>query len=169
MKICAIAAMDRARVIGFKDVLPWSIKEDMQRFRALTANSPVLMGRKTFESLPGKFKPLPNRTNIVVSRNEELLSKLRINWPEVITSTDLDLLISNFKEVQGKNWSVLWIIGGAEIYGATLPYWDEVYLTLVEGNHIGDAYFPRFEEDFKIENQEVREGYTFLKYKRVQK
>lgn len=155
--IYCIVAMDQARVIGKDNGLVWNLPEDMRRFKELTSNCTVVMGRKTYDSLPEKFRPLPNRKNIVLSKQ----TGLSIQGVSVFLSFE-DFLKSS--EYQSSN--KVWIIGGEQIYRATLPYWDEVYLTLVDGEHLGDAYLPEFEYDFLLKDEERKEGFSFRHYMR---
>ena len=158
MEIAAIVAMDRKRVIGKDNRLPWRLPEDMRHFADLTTGHTVLMGRKTFESLPPKFRPLPNRKNIVVSRGGFTAEGVEV-WDS------LDKCIESYRSgaSQGQG-SVLWIIGGATIYEAALSVCDRIELTLVEGEHEGDAFFPVFEDKFEVVRTEGHEGYSFLTY-----
>lgn len=127
--------MDNARVIGDRGSLPWHLPEDMKFIKQLTSGGYVLMGRKTYESIPEKFRPLSGRTNIVLSR-----SAIDIVGVQVISS--LEQLSDSIPH--------LWVFGGSEIYRLTQPYWSEVRLTRVSGVHQGDCYFPEFESDFKL-------------------
>lgn len=162
-RVCAIAAMDEQRVIGYKNGLPWKIKEDMERFKALTVGHTVMMGRKTFESLPDKYRPLPDRKNIVISQDPNLEHKIG-----VLVFNDPLSCIKNFRKgLIDTPSNMLWIIGGESIYRVTKSEWDEVYLTLVQGEHEGDAFFPEFEDEFiQIEN-EFQPMCNFLMYKRL--
>ena len=160
-KVYAIVAMDQARVIGKDNAIPWRLPEDMRRFKELTSGHAVLMGRKTFESLPAKFKPLPNRTNLVVSSNP----KFAMQYPEVKVWSSPERCLAAFRVGEIKA-DVLWVIGGAQIYAATINDWDEVYLTLVEGQHQGDAFFPSFESGFNLVEEERLVGMTFFHYQR---
>ncbi len=157
IRVCAIAAMDEGRLIGREGKLPWNIPEDMKHFSSLTMGHTVLMGRKTFESLPAKFRPLPGRKNVVISRNSKL------EGVEVWDSLEkcLESYRSGAIPMSGDK---LWVIGGAEIYKATLNFWDELYLTLVHSKHTGDAFFPVFESSFELVEEDKREGYSFQKY-----
>jgi dihydrofolate reductase len=163
MKLAAIVAMNEARVIGREGQLPWHIPEDLKRFKKLTLGSPVIMGRKTYESLPAVARPLPGRLNIVITRNKDFKAPdgvIVVGSPaaavEVAQSAD---------SLSGKAW----IIGGAEIYKASLGYTDEIALTRVPGSDPGDAYFPEFEESFDLVENEAGVGCSFLLYRRRQK
>ena len=163
--ISAIAAMDKRRVIGHQGRLPWHVPEDLKRFSNLTKGHAVLMGRKTFESLPEKFKPLPGRKNIVISSTIKSLPKM----PEVAFYDTLAVFFGKLKSGELKLPSdKLWIIGGEQIYRSTIQLWQEVELTLVAGEHLGDAYFPQFEDKFDLASREDYTGFAFLKYRRKQ-
>ncbi len=128
MKISIIAAMTDDGVIGIENRLPWDLPADMKWFRQQTLGKPVLMGRKTYDSIG---KPLPGRRNIVISRDSTLI----LEGCEVVNTIETALeRCSTVDEVM--------IIGGASFYQQTLPQADQLYLTLVHANIKGDAYFP---------------------------
>ncbi len=161
-KVIAIAALDDANLIGTENKLPWHIPEDMQRFKALTLHSNMLMGRNTYESLPAQFRPLPKRHSIVASRNPAAL-----DVPAgVDTTSDPVAFIKEFKAGQRilPMGETLWILGGAQIYQLCLELCDELQLTRVNGTHIGDAYFPSFEGFFQLLEQERHSGYNFERW-----
>lgn len=134
MIISLIAAMDKNRVIGNKDnALPWRLPADLKRFRNVTLGKPVIMGRKTFESIG---KPLPERTNIVVTRNEKYEAPGCI----VVRSTEEALLAA------GDAPEVV-VIGGGEIYAQFLPYAKRLYFTYVDGVFAGNIYFPHWNQE----------------------
>jgi dihydrofolate reductase len=142
--IAAIVAMDEGRVIGKDGALPWHLPEDLAHFKAKTSGHFVLMGRKTWDSLPAKFRPLPGRVNIVLSRNPAALSLPEGTYGVSSFSEALEIVRRS-----GTTGQILWCIGGAELYAAALPVCDELHLTLVHGHHEGDAVFPPFEDRFK--------------------
>lgn len=130
MLIAAIAAMDRNRLIGDGDRLPWRLPADLRRFRALTMGKPIVMGRRTHESIG---KPLPGRRNIVVSRNADY----RAPGCEVAADLDQALdLCAGAAEVM--------IIGGAELYLQAMPRTRRLYLTLLHASFKGDTWFPDY-------------------------
>ncbi len=132
----AVVAMASNRVIGRDGKLPWHLPEDMKVFRKLTVGHPIVMGRKTYESIG---KPLPKRRNIVISRTWKAPEGIDV---EVVQEVDqLDSL-----DLEGD----VFLIGGAQIYAALLPQCDEVYLSYVYAAHEGDTYFPEFEQDFEL-------------------
>ena len=134
MKVALVAAVARGGVIGRGGELPWRIPEDMAHFRDVTMGHPVVMGRKTWDSLPDRFRPLPGRRNVVVTRNPA--------W-----SADGAERASSFEEalrlVDGE--SRVSVIGGGEIFAAALPHADELLLTEVDLDASGDTLFPEWE------------------------
>lgn len=132
MIISLIAAMDRNRLIGRDNGLPWHLPDDFKHFKAVTLGKPVIMGRKTFESIG---KPLPGRQNIVVSR-----SGFQAQGVESVSSIEQALTVAgNAEEVM--------IIGGANLYQQMIARADRLYLTQVDGQFEGDAWFPQFNSD----------------------
>jgi dihydrofolate reductase len=130
-RITIIAALARNRVIGKDDRMPWHISEDLKRFKALTLGHPVVMGRKTFQSIG---KPLPGRDNIVVTRSHALAAPgCRV----------VHTLAEALAAAQGA--AEVFVIGGAEIYALALPLADRLLLTEVDAAVDGDAYFPDFD------------------------
>jgi dihydrofolate reductase len=132
----AIVAMTRRRVIGKNNKIPWHLRGEQRWFKEVTMGHPILMGRKTFESIG---KPLPGRRNLVVTRTG--------NFPGVDVIRDLDTFDPASYESRGKD---IFVIGGAEIYRALLNRCDEIYVTIVKEEYTGDAYFPEFESQFRI-------------------
>ena len=130
--ISLILAMASNGVIGANGALPWRIPEDMRRFKALTMGKPCIMGRKTWDSLPKK--PLPGRTNIVVTRDKNFAAE----GAAIVHSLDEAL-------ARAGNADEIMIIGGAEIYKAALPRATRIYLTEVEGEFAGDARMEPFD------------------------
>ena len=164
-KIFAIAAADIDGVIGINNQLPWKLPEDLKRFSALTSGHTVVMGRKTYQSLPGSFRPLSGRKNIVISRST---SRQALLLPkEVELWKDPDLFLESCKLGVTKLPSdTIWIIGGAELYASTMQLWDEVFLTRLESKHEGDKYFPKFADNFSLIDTEQHSGYQFMHYRR---
>ena len=146
-RISAIAAIGKnTRALGKDGRLLWQIPEDMKRFKELTSGHPVIMGRKTWESIPAKFRPLPNRKNIVVTRNADFKAE------GAVIANSVEGAIA---EAETSNPEEIFIIGGAEIYRQALPFADRLYLTLVESDAEGDAFFPDYSEFAKeIEKKE---------------
>jgi dihydrofolate reductase len=134
--IALIWAMARNRVIGRDNALPWRLPVDMQHFRALTTGHPVLMGRKTFESLG---RPLPQRTNIVISSDRGYAP------PGCLVAHSLDEALELAVAQTPPNDPEIFVIGGAQLYAQMLPRADRLYVTLVETEVEGDAWFPEFD------------------------
>ena len=161
--IRAIAAMDQNRVIGNEQGLPWNVPEDLEHFRTLTAGATVAMGRATFESLPEGRRPLPNRVNVVFTRDPDKLGEFES--VKLWSSVDEYLEACLAGKEQGQR-GVVWIIGGEDVYRQALKYCDEVYLTLIHGEYPGDRKMPEFERDFELTACHAHGECTFLYYRR---
>jgi dihydrofolate reductase len=166
--IAAIVAVDGNNGIGFDGELLERIPEDMKRFRALTEDNIIIMGRKTWDSLPSK--PLPSRTNVVVSSKYCFEASAGRGRAPLVYS-NMDYLIPDLLEPHIKD---IFIIGGGSIYEQLLPYCDTVYMTRINIAHENvDTYFPHLDptEWSLVEWSEWREyngiPYRFLTYKRV--
>jgi dihydrofolate reductase len=137
MKVSLIVAMAENRVIGRNNQLPWYLPEDLRYFKRVTMGKPVVMGRKTFESIG---KPLPGRTNIVVSRNPDFHAEgVRVVKDLMMARA----VCESFAIVEGIE--EVMVIGGAQIYEQALPMADRLYLTEVHAEVAGDALFPEFD------------------------
>ncbi len=167
MKVAAIVAMSENRVIGKDGGLPWHFPEDLKRFSKLTAGSPVAMGRKTYDSLPDQYRPLPGRSNIVFTRNTKWSAGGSVIVETNSPSRSVPKLVESLK-VDPSSDKKFWIIGGSEIYKETMPLWDELFLTLVKGNYEGDAFFPEFESQFEETFKEEKQAFSFINYRRCQ-
>jgi len=134
MKIALIVAASQNNVIGLDNQLPWHLPEDLQYFKSVTMGKPILMGRKTYDSIG---RPLPGRTNIVLTRDVDWMA----DGLQVVN--DLDSAIAASKKACSASGSdELMIIGGEQIYRKFLPVASKLYLTKVEAEIEGDAYFP---------------------------
>ena len=163
-RICIIAAVARNGVIGFENRIPWRLPEDLKHFKRLTLGHAVIMGRRTFESIIATSgKPLPERENVVVTRSRE--------WtrPGCRTAHSLDAALTAVHEPQDA-----FVIGGAEIYALALPIASRIYMTEIERDFDGDAFFPEFDRSRWREVSRERnrpngsEGfaYAFVEYER---
>ncbi|MFO7481023.1 type 3 dihydrofolate reductase [Oceanibaculum nanhaiense] len=137
MIFSAIAALARNRVIGQGNGLPWRLPGDLKFFKAMTLGKPVVMGRKTFQSIG---RPLPGRPNIVVTRDPGFAAE-GVHVARDI-DTALDLAATLARETGAEE---VMVIGGAEIYAQALPRLDRLYLTEIDAEIAGDAYFPEIE------------------------
>lgn len=138
MIVSLIAAVAANGVIGKNNDLPWKLPDDMRFFMETTKGHYVIMGRKNYDSLQDKFKPLPNRTNIVVTRQKNL------NAPGCIVVNDVTKAIDTAKDGDEKE---AFVIGGAEIYKLTLSSAHKLYLTEIQAAVEGDTYFPSFDKN----------------------
>lgn len=120
------------RVIGRGNALPWKISEDLKFFKKITMGKPILMGRKTYQSIG---RPLPGRSNIVISRDPDFTADGIKTAPSLKAAIDV---------AKAENPDEIMIIGGAQIYALALPEADRIYLTEVHDNIDGDAWFPKF-------------------------
>lgn len=163
MRISLVAAVARGGVIGQQGTIPWRVPEDMRRFRELTVGHPVVMGRRTWDSLPERFRPLPGRRNVVVTRNPDW----RADGAERAASLD-DAL----RRLDGA--PNVFVIGGAQLYAAALPVADELLLTEVDVAVEGDTFFPPIDaaafEEVSREPHVSADGveFAFVRYRRRQ-
>lgn len=163
MKISLIVAMSTNRVIGIDNRLPWHLSADLKKFKAITMGSPILMGRKTYESIG---RALPGRTNIVVTRNRDYQS------PGCLVFNEIDRALESCR-----GHDEIFVIGGATFYEAMLPVADTLYLTEVGQTFEGDTFFPEINREHWLEThrEDVRDDpdvefvYSFLKLERIKK
>jgi len=127
-------------VIGKNNALPWHLPEDLAHFRKLTSGAPVIMGRKTWDSLPPRYRPLPNRVNIVVSR--------QVGWSAdgAVHATSLAEAIQKYDELVASD---VWVIGGAQIYEAAEPFARRAIVTEIDREFEGDAFAPVFDASWR--------------------
>lgn len=149
-KLKVIVAVSESGVIGKDNKLPWREPEDLKYFKRMTLNSVIIMGRNTFESLPGI---LPNRKHVIVSR----------------TMKDAPKECELFNSLMGaiKAHPNCFVIGGAEIYKQVLPMADEIYITEIKGNYEGDTYFEGIPEGFYLKSSTIERGLKFNLYASV--
>lgn len=131
MSLSIIVAMTRDHAIGVANTLPWHLSEDLQHFKRVTLGCPVVMGRKTYESIG---RPLPGRLNIVISRSEHFQAAGCERSASLQEALKLAQLAADGKEY--------FVIGGGDIYTQALPYAQRLYVTWVEADMDGDTYFP---------------------------
>ncbi len=181
IRISSIAAMAQNHIIGKDGTMPWHLSEDLKHFKRTTMGKPILMGRKSYESLG---KPLPGRANIVISRSYKNLSNEQTphfntmeaanvkvepkteTGPFLYASID-DGIEAAKKIAQRDGFDEIFITGGGEIYKQTLPQTDRLYLTIIHKDIQGDTSFPDFDwNDWTITNEEKHKNeelsYTFF-------
>lgn len=152
-----IAAISENNCIGKSNSIPWYLPEDLKHFKKLTTGKVVVMGRKTWESIPEKFRPLPNRKNVVITRNTQLV------FPSGVE------VYQNIKEALRKhqNEEVV-IIGGGELYTQTIESADTLYITHVHRMVEGDIFFPQIDTKlWKEVDREDHQEFSFVTYKRI--
>lgn len=150
MKISIIVAVDKKNGIGKDGKMPWNIPADLKRFKQLTTGHVVVMGRKTFDSIPG---PLLNRTNIVITRDPNYQNK------DAVITHSLEEAISEAKKHE-KNGEIF-IIGGGQVFNLAIGITDKIYLTKVEGEFEVDTYFPDYSNFKKVVFEEKGESNGF--------
>lgn len=156
MALSIIAAVAKNGIIGKEGGLPWYLPEDLKRFKTLTTGTVVVMGRKTWESLPENVRPLPKRTNVVVTRQPGYRVPSGVY---VFPSLEEALVAFRDRDVM--------IIGGGDIYAQAMPLADALYITHIEEDVEGDVFFPSIDPDAWIEKErEPHEGYAFSRYER---
>lgn len=159
-----IVAVSKNNIIGCNNSLLWHIPEDLKRFKKITENHSIIMGRKTFESLP---KVLPNRKHIILSKNKDF----KVFHKDVKVINNIDEIINNFVHCKEE----IFVIGGGEIYNELINYTDKIYISRIQKNFIGDTYFPHIDSNtWKIsyEEKDIFDNYSdlffdFIIYTRV--
>jgi dihydrofolate reductase len=162
MKISLIAAMANNRVIGLNNQMPWHLSADLKKFKKITLGSPIVMGRKTHESIG---RPLPGRVNIIVSRNPGYRQE------GCLVFNDLETALTSACKIAGE----VFIIGGSDLYEAVLPMADALYLTIINNAFQGDTFFPaiNLNDWIEIEREDIGDdpdagfSYSFLKLGRI--
>lgn len=163
MKIKLILARSINNVIGNKGDIPWKLPEDLKRFKELTGTAAVIMGRKTWESLPEAFRPLPNRTNIVITSEGISNGKFK----GAIVTNALRHAIS-----LATPFDTVWIIGGQSVYDEAMYIADEAFITQIDEDFEGDTFGPVFSSDdwsYSLEGNYVSKTglkYSFIHYKK---
>lgn len=174
MEIVLIAAVAENGVIGSNGQIPWRFSADMQHFKELTLHHPVIMGRKTYESIPERFRPLVDRVNIVLSRQK------REYHAEVYVVSSLDEAINTAqrevsmvrKRDEGSssdinNIEMVYIIGGESLYQQAMPLAQRLEITHVHRFVTGDTFFPPIDvSQWKEDKREDREEFSFTRYLR---
>lgn len=159
-KLSIIAAMDKNRVLGLKNDIPWHIPHDLKRFKKITSGHTVIMGRKTFESLPG---PLPKRRNVIITSRKDYIAP----GIEVVKSIEDAIRIADKNQEN-------FVVGGADIYEQFLPFADKLYLTHIDAEFEGDIYFPEIdysnwklvEEEYHVTDDEKKIPFSYKTYVR---
>jgi len=153
-RVTLIAALGRNRVIGKDGTMPWHLPEDLKHFKALTMGHPMIMGRKTFDSIG---RPLPGRRSIVITRDRAW----RVPGVEVAHSFDEALDLAGPADR-------VFVIGGGEVYAVSLPFADRLELTEVDAEPEGDTWFPEWDPaQWREVARDQRDGYAFVRLERA--
>ncbi len=157
MQINLIWAQSHHRVIGLNGTMPWRLPEDLAHLKRTTLGSPVIMGRKTWDSIPPKFRPLPGRTNIVLTRQAD--------WQEdgAQRVTDLQDGLQFCQQIAPAPEAV-WVIGGAQIYAQALPLAHRLVITEIDASFEGDAFAPVLDTSWRETARESHTSATGLAY-----
>lgn len=156
-RVGLIWAQASGGVIGDGKTIPWHVPEDMARFKAITGGHPVVMGRKTWDSLPVRFRPLPGRRNIVVTRNAQ--------WSAVGAET-ASSVEDALALVDG---STVWVMGGGEIYRAAMPFATELQVTYIDLDIDGETTAPEIPDGWEADSGEwLTSRHDEIKYRFVQ-
>ena len=163
-----IVAMCKNRGMGFKNTIPWHLSSDLQRFKYLTTSFEnkynVIMGRKTWDSLPNKYKPLPKRKNIIISSKKDIIKQ-----ENVIVYNDINLIKNHYTEINKNTW----IIGGTQIYNYALEndLVNSILVTVIDNEFECDVFFPKipskfqlkYESPYKLENNIIYKYQQWVK------
>jgi dihydrofolate reductase len=156
MNIALIVAISEDGTIGDRGKIPWHIREDLQRFKRLTMGHPIIMGRKTHESIG---KPLPGRTNIVLTQSANFTAR-----PGVLAFASLNAALDHCRR---QNEQSVFIIGGRKVYEAALPLADKLFVTEVHRRVTGDTTFPDYDRrEWTEVSREDAPEYSFVEYAR---
>jgi len=159
MTLRAIWAQAHDRAIGAAGDMPWNLPEDLAYFKAATVGAPVIMGRRTWESFPPQWRPLPDRTNIVVTRNADFAAP----GATIVSSLEEGIRLARESSPDA------WVIGGAQIYEQAMPLLDELWVTEIDLDVDGDAFAPEIGLEWRIDRADPAEGWhtsrTHLRYR----
>jgi dihydrofolate reductase len=161
MQLNLIYARARNGVIGKDGILPWHLPEDLAHFKRLTLGCPIIMGRKTWDSIPSKFRPLPGRTNVVITHQTDWRADGAMtadSLPEAL------LICEHMSVILENNPDQVWVIGGAQIYEQALPFAKRVVVTEIDADFEGDAFAPKLDQDWRETEREAHVSATGLAF-----
>ena len=161
MQLHLIFARAANGVIGKNNQIPWHLPEDMAHFKRTTAGCPVIMGRKTWDSIPARFRPLPGRRNVVVTRQADWQAEGAERADSLLRAIDLCSAAPD-----------IWVIGGAQIYAQAMPLAYNAVVTEIEADYEGDAYAPQFGPEWRESRREAHVAasglkFSFVTYQRI--
>lgn len=171
VQISLIFAQSANAVIGHENKLPWHLPEDLAHFKALTQGQTVLMGRKTWDSLPKAFRPLPGRLNLVLSTQENLHLEGAITVRTPLEAIECAAKQDCCTQSQHSE-KTLWVIGGAQLYTLFMPLATQIELTEIELEVQGDAFAPSIDDSWQEIKRERHQsakglGYSFVSYQKI--
>jgi dihydrofolate reductase len=161
MQLNLIYARARNGVIGKQGTLPWHLPEDLAHFKRMTLGCPVIMGRKTWDSIPLKFRPLPGRTNVVVTRQSDWHADGALPANNML---DALLICEHMSVILEPSPEQVWVIGGAQIYAEALPLAKRIVVTEIDADFEGDAFAPQLGPDWQETAREVHISKTGLAF-----
>lgn len=155
-RLTIIVATDRNGVIGKDGKIPWHVPADLKHFKEVTMGHSVIMGRKTWESIPEKYRPLVGRDNIVLSRDD-------LYFPEKA------MVVDNLQEAIVLAGSSPFVIGGGQVYAEALPLADRIILSVIDAEVQGDTFFEFDRANWRMDSEKQHEGFTVEVWKRINK
>ena len=161
MQINLIWAQARHRVIGFKGSMPWHLPEDLAYLKRMTLGSFVVMGRKTWDSIPPKFRPLPGRTNVVITRQIDWRADGAVPANNILEALSI---CEHMSIILDPSPEQVWVIGGAQIYAEALPLAKRILVTEIDSDFEGDAFAPELGADWQETAREPHTSKTGLAF-----
>ncbi len=161
MQLNLIYARARNGVIGNKGNLPWHLPEDLAHFKRMTLGCPVIMGRKTWDSLPPQFRPLPGRTNVVITRQSDWRENGAIPSNNMLEALSI---CEHMSIILDPSPEQVWVIGGAQIYAEALPFAKRIVVTEIDSDFEGDAFAPLLSADWQETAREQHTSKTGLTF-----
>ena len=161
MQINLIWAQARNRVIGNKGSMPWHLPEDLAHLKRTTMGSPVIMGRKTWDSIPLRFRPLPGRTNVVITRQSDWHEDGALPANNMLEALSI---CEHMSVILDPSPEQVWVIGGAQIYAQALPLAKRIIVTEIDADFEGDAFAPQLGSDWRETAREQHISKTGLTY-----
>lgn len=163
--VVLIAAVSENRVIGADGKIPWHLPRDLQHFQTVTTGNPVVMGRRTYDSIRQRLgHPLPDRFSIVITHSQNRVEVPNTGRVEVVTSLERALRVGSDYVQYESDAEAVYVIGGASVYEQCIEFADRLLLTEVVGEYEGDAYFPPYESDWEEVHREDHEGFSIVGY-----
>jgi dihydrofolate reductase len=161
MQLNLIYAQARNGVIGYKGAMPWHLPEDLAHFKRITMGCPVIMGRKTWDSLPPQFRPLPGRTNVVITRQTDWRADGAIPANHLLEALSI---CEHMSIILDPSPEQVWVIGGGQIYAEALPLAKRIVVTEIDAHFEGDTFAPQLGADWRETTREEHNSKTGLPF-----